>query len=390
MANEEQVKILKQGADKWNRWVRSQPPDFHAELDGAALAYAYLERAELRAANLHGADLCGAHLTGADLSQADLNEANLRDADLTEANLWSAYLNSAKLTDANLTNANLNRATLIDAQLLRTNLSGANLGGAQLNNAFIKSANLSGADFTGAELTGAILKCVDLERSTLRAARLGDTMFLDVDISDVKGLETCKHYFPSTIGIDTIYRSQGKIPASFMEDAGVSEEFIQQWLPTIRCGPPIQWHSCFISYSAMDEQFARRLHERMRAANMRVWFAPEDLEGGRKLHEQLFQAIQLYDKLLLVLSPNSLQSPWVLSEIRKAREVERREDRRKLFPIRLMDYERLRDWTCFDADTGKDLAKEVREYFIPDFSNWKNHDAFEESFAKLLKDLKKA
>jgi len=41
----------------------------------------------------------------------------------------------------------------------------------------------------------------------------------------------------------------------------------------------------------------------------------------------------------------------------------------------MTDFETLRDWTCFDADTGKDLAVEVREYFIPDFSNWKNHDA---------------
>ena len=31
---------------------------------------------------------------------------------------------------------------------------------------------------------------------------------------------------------------------------------------------------------------------------------------------------------------------------------------------------------------------EVREYFIPDFSNWKNHDHFEAAFARLLKDLK--
>jgi hypothetical protein len=53
-----------------------------------------------------------------------------------------------------------------------------------------------------------------------------------------------------------------------------------------------------------------------------------------------------------------------------------------------MDFDTLRDWTCFDADTGKDLAVEVREYFIPDFSNWKDHDAFEKSFARLLQDLK--
>jgi hypothetical protein len=28
------------------------------------------------------------------------------------------------------------------------------------------------------------------------------------------------------------------------------------------------------------------------------------------------------------------------------------------------------------------------EFFIPDFSNWKDHDAFESAFARLLRDLK--
>ena len=37
---------------------------------------------------------------------------------------------------------------------------------------------------------------------------------------------------------------------------------------------------------------------------------------------------------------------------------------------------------------GKDLAIELREYFIPDFSNWKEHDAFEAAFDRLLRDLK--
>jgi len=31
------------------------------------------------------------------------------------------------------------------------------------------------------------------------------------------------------------------------------------------------------------------------------------------------------------------------------------------------------------------LAVEVREYYRPDFSNWKNHDVFEAEFAKLQK-----
>ena len=93
-----------------------------------------------------------------------------------------------------------------------------------------------------------------------------------------------------------------------------------------------------------------------------------------------------------MLSEHSIQSEWVMTEIRKAREMEKNEKRRKLFPIRLTDFETLRDWTCFDADTGKDLAVEVREYFIPDFSNWKvladgHPAAFESAFARLKKDL---
>ena len=34
------------------------------------------------------------------------------------------------------------------------------------------------------------------------------------------------------------------------------------------------------------------------------------------------------------------------------------------------------------------LAEEVRQYFIPDFSRWKEHDAFEAAFTRLLRDLR--
>jgi TIR domain len=126
----------------------------------------------------------------------------------------------------------------------------------------------------------------------------------------------------------------------------------------------------------------------MRSENLRVWYAPEDMKGGRKLHEEIFRAIQRHDKLLLVLSENSMKSEWVKTEIRRARKDEREENRRKLFPIRLVDFETLRKWECFDADNSKDLAIELREYYIPDFTKWKDHDAFEAEFAKLLRDLK--
>lgn len=103
---------------------------------------------------------------------------------------------------------------------------------------------------------------------------------------------------------------------------------------------------------------------------------------------QIDRAIKGYDKLLIVLSENSLRSDWVITEIRKARKIEIKENRRKLFPIRLVDMTAISEWECFHADTGRDLAIEVQEYFIPDFSNWENPDVIQTSFGKLLDDLK--
>ena len=129
------------------------------------------------------------------------------------------------------------------------------------------------------------------------------------------------------------------------------------------------------------------MYDLIRVKHLRVWFAPEDMQGGKKLIEQIDRAIQVNDRLLLVLSEHSMNSEWVKTELRKARQAELREGCQKLFPIRLVSIDRIREWSCFDADTGKDLAVELREYHIPDFSNWKNHDAFEFAFADLLRDL---
>ena len=82
-----------------------------------------------------------------------------------------------------------------------------------------------------------------------------------------------------------------------------------------------------------------------------------------------------------------MQSEWVKTEIAKARQREVKEQRRVLFPVRLVDFESLQDWECFDADTGKDSAREIREYFIPDFSRWKDHDSYQQAFERLLRDL---
>ena len=100
------------------------------------------------------------------------------------------------------------------------------------------------------------------------------------------------------------------------------------------------------------------------------------------------QRVRSHDKLLLILPEHSMSSEWVKTEIAKARKREVNEGKRVLFPVRLVGFETPRDWECFDGDTGKDSAREIREYFIPDFSNWKDQDSYQTAFQRLVGDLK--
>jgi hypothetical protein len=54
----------------------------------------------------------------------------------------------------------------------------------------------------------------------------------------------------------------------------------------------------------------------------------------------------------------------------------------------LLRFVNVPNWKAFDADKGKDSAREIREYFIPDFSNWKDHDSYQQAFQRLLRDLR--
>jgi hypothetical protein len=359
MADPKHLAILKKGVEAWNLWREGNPlvvPDLsQADLSGTKLQKANLRLADLSRSDLSDAALADSHVAGANLEAADLNRANLAKAYLYQANLWRA-----DLTDAVLCGSNLRRA----------NLSEADLGGVDLRGANITAANLSGAYVPGANLAKAIAEF---------------TTFANLDLSEVVGLDLVEHLGPSSIGLDTIYLSGGKIPHAFLRGAGVPENFIEYMASLVGTG--IEFYSLFISHATLDKEFAERLHADLRAKGVRCWFAPDDMRSGKKVHEQIDEAIRLYDKLLLILSPASMESEWVKTEISKARKREVRDGKRVLFPIRLCPFETLRDWECFDSDAGKDSAREIREYFIPDFSHWKDHDAYMLAFNRLLKDL---
>jgi len=366
MANSDHLDILKQGVETWNRWRKDQA-DVRPDLSGA---------------NLPCTDLSGGDNYYECLIVPSVPRAPVPGADLSGVNCKGARLWKANLAGTIFAGVDLEHSDLRQADLTCTVFDGANLKYATLDGAIT-----SGTRFVGANLLGASMHLRQMGFFDLTGATIGYSKFGDIDFRRVAGLETLIHQAPSTLGIQSCYKSDGRIPASFLRDAGVPDVFISQIKSLVAAMDPIQFYSCFISYSTKDREFAAHLHTDLQDNRVRCWFAPHNIKGGTKIHEQIDEAIRIYDRLLLILSDHSMTSEWVKTEIAHARQKELNENRQVLFPISLVPVANLRDWKCFDVDTGKDSAREIREYFIPDFSNWKDHDAYQHAFQRLVRDL---
>jgi len=331
MPNEEHIKRLRLGAEAWNRW---------------------------REENLNiEVDLSNAHLVGADLTDIDLRYSNLRSANLSFSRLFNtdlsysilqhAILNNASLESANLTGANLSGASLIEAKLEMTALYAANLCRAILN------------------------------KADLNWALFGETIFGETDLAGAE-VTWSKHRGPSFLDVSTLSKS-GRLHINFLRGCGLPEVFIE-FLPSL-LNEPLQFYSCFISYSSKDKDFAARLHTDLQSEGVRVWFAPHDMRIGAKLRPAIDESIRVYDKLLLVLSENSVGSQWVEQEVETALRKEREAGiSTVLFPIRLDDS------TLGVSEGWPALVKDTRH--IGDFTRWTEHDLYQKAFKRLLRDLK--
>ena len=126
-------------------------------------------------------------------------------------------------------------------------------------------------------------------------------------------------------------------------------------------------HSCYCLYHYLQDK------------GIRCWFAPEDMKIGDRIHRRIDEAIRVHDKLILILSKNSVTRAWVRKEVETALKKERTQKSDVLFPIRLDD-------AVFK--TTEQWADDIRrDRHIGDFTKWKEYDEYTKAFERLVRDL---
>jgi uncharacterized protein YjbI with pentapeptide repeats len=303
--------------------------------------------------------------------QIDLSDANLRRVDLVRADL----------TGSNLRNANLEWADFRWADLIEADFSGA---------------NLSRADFHKADLAGAILSRANLadsnfEDANCRGTEFSSTVFshtrlLNTDLGGAKYLASTKHRGPSVLDSETLAKS-GHLPSEFLRGCGLSEAAIKatysgdaEALATT-LGNEGEYYSCFISYSSKDDVFAEKLLHDLQKRGVRCWYAPKDMPIGAQILDTIKGVIRRREKLLLILSEQSVGSDWVRDEVERAFAEERDRGDMIIFPIRLDD-------TVIRSHAA--WAIKIRDNrHIGDFRSWREDAMYRASIERLLRDLKR-
>jgi choline kinase len=77
----------------------------------------------------------------------------------------------------------------------------------------------------------------------------------------------------------------------------------------------------FVSYSHKDYDFVERIAKDLKAEGLDVWYDSSRLNGGQKWTQEIERAIRQSQYFIVVLSPDSIISPWVEKEYLFAEEL---------------------------------------------------------------------
>jgi uncharacterized protein YjbI with pentapeptide repeats len=367
MANAGDVEIVRAGPEAIREYRKSHEGwDRPFDLRDADLSGLLLARADLGGADLSGARLAGATLADCNLSQANLTEAVLTEAMLTRCRLREALLRGVDATGSRLQSCDLRRA----------NAEGSTFEKASLVGASLISGNWTGVNARATDLLRADLSFSRWRGSNLDGAAMSSTVMAATDLYGVLGLDSVAFDGPCPIDDSTI-RTIDPLAQDFLRGCGLPDELIAFYASAAGAK---HFYTVFISYSTAQQGFADQIYASLQREGLRVWLATEDLKTGDRFRQVIYDAIHLHDKLLLVLSRESVASEWVEDEVNAALARERKEGRSILFPVTLDD-------SLWQTDRAWVRALSDRRH-ICDFTQWKDASCYRNALERLLRDLK--
>jgi uncharacterized protein YjbI with pentapeptide repeats len=165
--------------------------------------------------------------------QIDLSQINFSAASPKGANVEDPY-------DFYFDGLNCAEVSLRESVLNDGSFRGASFAKADLSYASVARASLKSADLRGAKLIGTTFLSTDLRDADFSGAEVGDTAFLRVDLSELRGIEASQHRFHSIIDTRTLEVTADKLRASeesarslmlqrvtaFINKCGVPEPFV--------------------------------------------------------------------------------------------------------------------------------------------------------------------
>ena len=109
--------------------------------------------------------------------------------------------------------------------------------------------------------------------------------------------------------------------------------------PVSQCGPwstalPIDPSAAFVSYSREDLEFILRLTKDLKARGAKVWMDKVDIRAGQVWEQAIEDAVRVCRRMIVVLSPASVNSKRVKVEVSSAFDEDK-----EIIPVLLRDCE---------------------------------------------------
>lgn len=133
-------------------------------------------------------------------------------------------------------------------------------------------------------------------------------------------------------------------------------------------------YDIFLSYSNKDKSWVAEFVSALKEAGIKTWFDVHELAPGERWDEKIQQALRESSVIVVILSENSVDSPWIFFELGAAIA-----DKKRIIPVLFGDIESKRIPSLLrrfqflketsPTEAGKQIAKAIERIPLKEFQH---------------------